>query len=114
VVWHLVLLKPRHDLAQSDRRALVASFERAVREIQTVREVRIGRRVRHGAGYEAGAQDSADFMVSIGFDDMAGLKAYLEHPAHSDLAARFYEALSSALVYDFEATRLDALATGRG
>jgi hypothetical protein len=65
--------------------------------------VRAGRRITHGAGYESSAPDAADFMVSIGFDDLAGLQAYLHHPAHEELAARFYQSLRSALVYDFEA-----------
>jgi hypothetical protein len=107
MVWHLVLLKPRADLAQPDRRALINAFDRAVREIDTVREVRVGRRIRHGAGYEALSPDSADFIVSIGFDDLSGLRTYLQHPAHDELAARFYDSLNAALVYDFESTGLD-------
>ena len=102
MVWHLVLMKPRADLSSGDRQALVDAFNRAVREIPSVREVRMGRRVTHGAAYEASAPDSADFLVSIGFDDLAGLQAYLRHPAHEELGARFRESLSSALVYDFE------------
>ena len=102
MVWHLVLMKPRGDLSDADRQALLDAFGRAVREIPTVREVRIGRRVTHGAAYEIAAPDSADFVVSIGFDDLAGLQTYLRHPAHEELAARFYQSLSSALIYDFE------------
>ena len=102
MVWHLVLMKPRADLSSGDRQGLVDAFDRAVREIPTVREVRVGRRVTHGAAYETSAPDSADFMISIGFDDLAGLQAYLRHPAHEELAVRFYKSLSSALIYDFE------------
>ena len=109
MVWHLVLMKPRPDLSSGDRQALVDAFNRAVREIPSVREVRMGHRVTHGAAYEASAPDSADFMISIGFDDLAGLQAYLRHPAHEELAARFYQSLSSALVYDFE---MDGRITG--
>ena len=101
-MWHLVLMKPRADLSSGDRQALVDAFNRAVREIPSVRDVRMGRRVTHGAAYEASAPDSADFLVSIGFDDLAGLQAYLRHPAHEELGARFRESLSAALVYDFE------------
>jgi hypothetical protein len=36
------------------------------------------------------------------FDDLAGLKAYLEHPAHERLAQRFFEAFEDALMYDFD------------
>ena len=102
-------MKPRPDLAAADAEALVEALRRAVREIPTVRDVRVGRRVMHGAQYENRAPDSADFMVSIGFDDLAGLQAYLRHPAHDELAARFYQSLSSALVYDFEEAGIEGL-----
>ena len=102
MVWHLVLMKPKANLSAGDRRALLDAFNRAVRDIPTVRETRVGRRVTHGAAYESTAPDSADIFVSIGFDDLAGLQTYLQHPAHGELAARFYQSLSSALIYDFE------------
>jgi hypothetical protein len=102
-------MKPRADLTAANAAALVEALRRAVGEIPTVREFRLGRRLRHGADYEKLAADSADFMVSIGFDDLAALQAYLRHPAHEDLAARFYRSFSSALVYDFEAGGIEEL-----
>jgi hypothetical protein len=98
-------MKPRTDLSPADRLALVDAFDRAVRDIPTVREVRVGSRITHGAGYEASVPDSADYMISIGFDDLAGLQAYLRHPAHEELAGRFHQSLSAALIYDFEQDR---------
>ena len=109
MVSHVVLMKPRADLTAAARMALVDAFERAVREIPTVRAVRIGRRVAHGAGYEDAAPDTADYLAMIDFDDLAGLQAYLRHPAHEQLGARFGESLSAALVYDFEVGGMDAL-----
>jgi hypothetical protein len=109
MVWHLVLMKPRADLAAADAEALIAALRHAVDAIPVVRELRVGRRLVHGAQSEKAAPDSADFMVSIGFDDLAGLQTYLRHPAHEELAARFYQSLSSALVYDFEAGGLEGL-----
>ena len=35
------------------------------------------------------------------FDDLAGLQAYLSHPAHKELASRFRGALRAALIYEF-------------
>jgi hypothetical protein len=106
MVWHLVLMKARPDLSETDRRALVAAFDRAMRNIPIVREVRVGRRITHGAGYEAASREQADIMISIGFDDLDALQAYLRHPAHEELAARFRQSLSSALVFDFEETEV--------
>ena len=84
MVWHLVLLKARTGLSAEERQALISAFDKAVREIPTVRDVHLGRRITHGAGYEATAPDAADFMVSIAFDDLPGLQAYLNHPAHQE------------------------------
>ena len=109
MVTHVVLMKPRTDLSAADRDAFVSAFERAMREIAAVRAVRVGRRIRHGAGYETGAPDAADFLAIIDFDDLAGLQNYLRHPAHAELGARFGQALSSALVYDFELGALEDL-----
>jgi hypothetical protein len=113
VLTHLVLMKPRPDLSAADRAVLVDAFERAVREIPTVRGVRVGRRVVHGAGYEAVAPDLAEYLAAIDFDDVAGLQAYLRHPAHADLGMQFGQALSSAVVFDFEVGGIEDLRAGR-
>ena len=95
-------MKPRPNLTPLEKQALIDAFETAVRGIPTVRGVRVGRRVTFGAGYEATAPDTADFLITLDFDDVAGLQAYLRHPAHQELGARFNHSLSAALIYDFE------------
>jgi hypothetical protein len=102
-------MKPRADLAASDRHALLHAFDQAVRHIPSVRDVHVGRRVTHGAAYEATAPDAADYMVSIAFDDLDGLHAYLRHPLHEELGARFYQSVSAGLAYDFEVDGVDGL-----
>jgi hypothetical protein len=109
MMWHLVLMKPRPDLSGHDQRALLNTFERVCREILTVREVRVGRRVMFGAGYEAAMPDTADYVIALAFDDLAGLQAYLQHSAHEELGTLFNQSLSSALVYDFEVGGVEAL-----
>jgi stress responsive alpha/beta barrel protein len=110
MLWHLVLMKPKPDLSDADRAAFIAAFEHALATIPTVRDVRVGRRVMHGAAYEHSMPDAADYVAAIAFDDVAGLRTYLSHPAHADLGMKFGEALSSALVYDFDLVGLDDLA----
>jgi hypothetical protein len=104
-------MKPRPDLSRSGEQSLVESLRRAVRDIPTVRSVRVGQRVIHGAGYEQQAPDTADYLVILDFDDLAGLQAYLRHPAHEELGARFNESLSSALVFDFEVGGVEQLSS---
>jgi hypothetical protein len=111
VVTHVVLMKARPDLSPDDREAFIAAFERAARDIAEIRAVRIGRRATFGAGYESTTPDM-DFVAMIDFDDLGALQAYLRHPAHAELGARFGQALSGALVYDFEVGGLEALRGG--
>src|SRR6266853_1267761 len=76
--------------------------ERAAREIPSVRAVRVGRRVTHGAQYEKTSPDAADFLIVLDFDDLAGLQAYLRHPAHEAVGDQFSRLLDSGWAYDFE------------
>jgi hypothetical protein len=100
MVSHTVLFRLRRDLTRPDREALVRAFEVAVRDIPSVRSCRVGRRVTFGAGYEAGAPD-LQFAVVIDFDDLDGLQAYLRHPAHVDVGARFNASIDLGLVFDY-------------
>ena len=109
MVSHVVLMTPRADLSADDRRGFVDLFERTLREIPSVRGVRIGKRVVHGAAYDSLAREAFEFVAVIDFDNQDGLQAYLRHPAHDALGARFYQTLSAAAVYDFEVCGIDGL-----
>jgi stress responsive alpha/beta barrel protein len=110
MIWHVVLMTPRPDLTPGERQALISALDRAIREIPSVRDLRVGRRLRQGPTYQHTAPDSPDFFVSIGFDDAAGLQAYLQHQVHDELARRFNQSLKSAWVFDFESAVLHEIA----
>ena len=101
MVSHVVLFNLRHDLGQAEHEAFVHALEVALRDISAIRGFRIGRRVTFGAGYEQGLPDF-EFCGVIDFEDLAGLRAYLEHPAHIDIGARFNASIEKGLVYDYE------------
>ena len=48
-----------------------------------------------------------DYAVVIEFDDMEGLREYLQHPAHEAIGRQFTSAAAAALAYDYEMTELD-------
>jgi hypothetical protein len=104
MIAHVVLFKPRGDLSTDARRQLAASFERALTQIPSIRRARVGRRITHGRGYETLMAVDYQFAAVLEFDDEAGLKAYLEHPAHQQLGAQFFDVFEQALMYDFELT----------
>lgn len=102
MITHLVLFRPRAGLAASDRQRLADALRVAVMTIPSVRHVRVGRRVTHGRPYEQLMRTDYTHAAVIEFDDLAGLQAYLSHPAHDVLAARFFEAFDAALMYDYD------------
>ena len=111
MVYHIVMLKEPADLSPEQRTRLVRAFEHAVREIPTVRSVHLSRRVFIGTSYE-GQMPDIDHAIIIEFDNIAGLRTYLEHQAHDELSNRFAETIVSPLIYDFESVGLQSLRDG--
>ena len=102
MVAHVVLFRPKADLPQGEATALLEAFALAVRNIPCVRSARIGRRLRVGAQYEQLPQPDFSYMAVIEFEDLTALQEYLNHPAHEEVAARFWSALEITQVYDYE------------
>jgi len=102
MIAHVVLFRPRADLPPAARNALADAFETALREIPSIRRARVGMRLLHGRAYEALMHVDYQYAAVLEFDDVAGLRAYLEHPAHQRLASQFFEVFEHALMYDFD------------
>ena len=102
MITHVVLFRPRAGLPAEQRTGLVDVLREALQSIPSIRRARVGRRVTHGRPYEQAMTVDYEFAAMLEFDDLAGLKAYLEHPAHEALATRFFSAADDTLVYDFE------------
>ena len=102
MLLHIVLFRPRADLAPAERLALVEALENALRSIPSISRFRVGRRVKHGTLYEAAMAVDLEFAAVLEFDDLAALKAYLAHPAHEALGKRFMQSLESSAIYDYE------------
>ena len=102
MIAHIVLLRPRADLSAADTAVFVGVLERSLRDIPFIRRARVGRRVRLGRGYEQLMRADFPFAAVLEFDDLAGLEAYLAHPAHEELGARLFTSAEDVLIYDFE------------
>ena len=111
MITHLVLFRPRPGLSNNDRAGLTEMFRTAIETIPSIRRVRVGRRVVHGRPYEQQMRVDYEYAALLDFDDVGGLKAYLDHPAHDALAAQFFRVLEESLIYDFEFDEEDGLAT---
>src|SRR5688572_15542277 len=101
MIVHVVLFRPHPDLSMDARQTLVRAFETALREIPSIRRARVGRRIVIGRPYEALMRVDYQYAALLEFDDVPGLRAYLEHPSHGQLASRFFDTFEDALMYDF-------------
>ena len=103
MIVHVVLFSPKAGLSGADRRRSSRAVSAAAREIPSIKRFRIGRRVKHSLpGYEQMMTDDYEFAVIIEFDDVAGLKSYLQHPAHAAAGQHFTTSAAKALAYDYE------------
>lgn len=102
MLLHVVLFRPKPTLSADARQRLAATLSNALTAIPSIRRLRVGRRVTHGRPYEQLMRADYTHIALLEFDDVAGVKAYLEHPAHDQLGAQFFEALEEALMYDYE------------
>ena len=100
MIAHLVLFRPRHELPGDQRESLAAALSDALQQIPQVRRARIGRRV----GDRSYGQKEIDwpFAAVLEFDTELDLQGYLGHPAHAELATRFFDSLEASLICDFE------------
>ena len=102
MITHLVLFRPRAALAAPERERLADALRGVLQSIPAIRRARVGRRITHGRPYEQLMRTDYTHAALIDFDDLAGLQAYLQHPAHDVLAQRFFEAFEEALMYDYQ------------
>ena len=103
MIAHVVLFKPKPELTDAQRAAVIADLKAAASGIPSIRALRVGRRVRHGRpGYEQLMREDFEYLIIIEFDDAEGLTAYLTHPKHAAIGGHFMQASAAALAYDYE------------
>jgi hypothetical protein len=100
VIAHVILFRPKSDLSDADRAALFDSMRAAHRQIEGITRFAVGVRVKNGRPYEALTRDFPYFAL-LEFETPEAFNAYLAHPLHDDLGARFYRTSEAAEAYDF-------------
>jgi hypothetical protein len=102
LIAHVVLFRLRPEVPAPEREALLDAFATALRDIPSIRRAQVGRRVLTGRSYEQLTVMDFPYIAVLEFDDLSGVKAYLDHAAHQDVSARFFAAVAETLIYDFE------------
>ena len=105
MVAHIVLFRPRPDVAPAAKQAMLDALAAAAAEIPSVRRFHVGTRITHGPQYERLMTEEYPYAAVVEFDDLSGLQAYLQHPRHQALGELFYQLLEKALAYDYEMAR---------
>jgi hypothetical protein len=99
---HIVLFRPKPGISESDRQAMLDALHVASTEIPSVKRFQIGVRITHGGAYETLMPEDYPYAATVEFEDVEGLKRYLEHPKHAEVGKLFYELLDRGLVYDYD------------
>ena len=109
MMLHVVLFRPKPNLGDDARRRLAKAFADAIDGIPSIKKTRIGRRRTHGRPYEQLMREDFTHAAILEFDDLDGLKAYLEHPVHVELGSRFFECFEQVFVSQVQAFALDVI-----
>jgi hypothetical protein len=103
MISHIVLFRPPQTLGPEQKAAIVQHLQAAIAECPTVRACRIGRRVTHGLpGYEQHMPEDYQYALILEFENVEGLTAYLQNPAHAAIGGLFTSAAAASLAYDYE------------
>lgn len=101
MVVHVVLFRPKAEIADSDRQSMLDAIRGAATHIPSVRRFVIGSRYTHGAAYEQLTMPDFPYIAMAEFDDPQSLREYLNHPLHTKLGELFYQLQDAALAYDY-------------
>lgn len=110
MISHVVLFRPKPTLSDEERAALINSLRHAIDGIPTITRARIGKRLLlNRPGYETVMAEHYEYSAILEFDSEADLRAYLDHPAHTELGQRLFASASAVLAYDFNSVEASQL-----
>ncbi len=107
MISHVVLFRPRATLTTEERATLIESLKNAVIGIPSIKRTTIGKRILlNRPGYETQMAEHYEYSAILEFDSETDLRAYLDHPAHTNLGRLLFTAAEAVLAYDFVDTSL--------
>lgn len=103
MIAHVVLFEPKSSTTMSERDAFIELLRVTFSDIDTVRRSFIGLRQKIGISYEVKIGDTAYSYASVvEFDDIDGLKVYLEHPLHVKVGQLFWQHCERTMIVDVD------------
>lgn len=109
MIAHVVLFEPKATITEADRETFLDAMRVAFQEIPTVMRSMVAKRQLIGAGYEAivGYQ-TYSYVSVVEFENVLGLRSYLEHPLHTRLGQLFWQNCDRTLIVDATSFWLNA------
>ena len=102
VIAHVVLFRPRRD---ADRRRTQALIERAAAAVDGIPRSSAPRSASASCSIVRAMKhkwpSTIEYSAILEFDSEADLRAYLDHPAHTDLGTLLFTSAEAVLAYDF-------------
>lgn len=103
MIAHVVLFEPKASTTADERDAFFELMRTAFREIETVKRSFVGLRQKVGVAYESKVGDSTYSYASVvEFEDVDGLKVYLDHPLHVKVGQLFWQHCERTMIVDVD------------
>lgn len=109
MIAHVVLFEPKPGLTEADREHFLDVLRSAFSSIPSVIRSAVGERIRIGANYESMMGDMPySYYSCVEFDEVSGLRSYLDHPLHAELGRLFWQHCERTLILDVDCFWLNA------
>lgn len=95
MIVHVVLMKFKPENQSENMSEACARLRGMLGRVPTLRELEVGPHV------EESSARSLDLALVTRFDDLAGLRAYAEHPVHLQVKDFLGQVLESSYIVDF-------------
>jgi hypothetical protein len=103
MIAHVVLFEPKSTTSVADRDAFLDVMRAAFDQIESVKHSFVGLRKKVGRSYEDKIGDMAYSYASVvEFDNLRGLRDYLDHPLHLKLGQLFWENCERTMILDVD------------
>ena len=108
MILHIVLYQPKITASAEELLELSRAIEKVCRDIPTIKQSRVGKASNFGFAYKTWPYDqNIGYMAMFEFDDFNGLREYLDHPSHKELAKLFWSTCDKPIILDVSAISAD-------
>lgn len=103
MIAHVVLFEPKNSTTMAERDTFIELLRVTFSEIETVRRSFIGLRRKIGVSYESKVgYTTYSYASVVEFDDVDGLRTYLEHPLHVKVGQLFWQHCDRTMILDVD------------